>query len=125
MSRAKRNTIIIEIEIDQDNETLDFDVEHNLSVTMTEEQQAYYLNIVNGLNSKLRSEIDTFAKEGYFIREINSLRTIAEQLIEDDYEEEEPNGFTIEFEPDEELVDAVSEQKNGHKILKFNGKKIH
>lgn len=127
MSRTKPNTIVIELEIDQDNEVMDVEVEYNLSVTMTEDQKAFYVNVVNGLNSKLKSEIDVFAKEGYFIKEISQLRALADQLVSSNpYEDlEDEDEFTIEFEPDDELKEAVSEKKNGHKIIKFNGKKIH
>lgn len=127
MSKLKPNTIAIELQIDQDNEVMDVEVEYNLSVTMSEDQKAFYVNVVNGLNSKLKSEIDTFAKEGFFIKEISQLRALADHMVEaSSYEDEEDDSeFTIDFEPDDELVEAVSEKKNGHKIIKFNGKKIH
>ena len=127
MSKLKPNTIVIELEIDQDNEVMDVEVEYNLSITMTEEQKTFYVNVVNGLNSKLKSEIDVFAKEGFFIKEISHLRAFADHVVETNplKDEEDDSEFTIDFEPDEELLEAISEKKNGSKIIKFNGKKIH
>jgi hypothetical protein len=126
MSKLKPNTISIELQIDQDNEVMDVEVEYNLSVTMSEDQKSFYVNVVNGLNSKLKSEIDTFAKEGFFIKEISQLRALADHMVSvEPYDDEDDSEYTIDFEPDDELVEAVSEKKNGHKIIKFNGKKVH
>ena len=40
-------------------------------------------------------------------------------------EDDEDGDFDIGFEPDEELLDKITEKKNGSKVLSFNNKKIH
>ena len=114
MKKSSSNIINIQILIDQDTNTESFEVEGNFSVTMPPEQQLYYENVVNGLVTKLNTEIDSFAKEGYYVRTIEDLRNYI-----DDSE------YPIEFEPDDELLDKVSDTKNGTKILPFSNKKIH
>tara|TARA_R100000935_G_scaffold55862_1_gene86375 strand:+ start:7355 stop:7714 length:360 start_codon:yes stop_codon:yes gene_type:complete len=119
MSKIENNTIRLNILIDQINDILDVEVDYNLSSTMSDDQQEYYLDVVNGIISKCKNEVGVFAKEGYFIRELNKLRLFADEIVNNEEEE-----FSIEFEPSEELVEAVSENKNG-KIIKFNTKKVH
>ena len=112
MSKVKSNSIRLDINIDQNNDILEVVADYNLSETMSEDQQAYYLNVVNGIISKCKSEIDIFAKEGYFIRELNKLRNFADEVISN-VDEDDDEAFSIEFEPSEELLDAVSEKQNG------------
>tara|TARA_R100000544_G_scaffold16829_1_gene8000 strand:- start:175 stop:519 length:345 start_codon:yes stop_codon:yes gene_type:complete len=114
MKRSSTNVINLNIEIDQTTNTNTIDVEYNFSVTMPSEQKLYYQDIISGLISKLNTEMDTFAKEGLQIRTIEELRN----FVDND------EAFII-FEPDEELLEKVSDTKNGTKVLPFNNKKLH
>ena len=120
MSRAKNNTILLEFKIDQEEGVLDVEVDYNFSASMPEEQQDFYENVVNGIMSKSRTELDCFAKEGYYLREINELRDMLDAMAEDDDDD-----FGIVFEPAEELLEKRAEKENGNKVINFKTKKVH
>ena len=103
-----------QILIDQDNSTESIEVDCDLSATMPPEQRLYYENLTHGLVTKLNTEIDSFAKEGYYVRTIEE-----QQRYINDTE------YPIEFEPDDDLINKVSDTKNGTKILSFSDKKLH
>lgn len=123
MTKIATNTAKFILTIDQDTGGIDIEAECNLSSTMAKDQQEYFENVLEGLISKLKTEPDSFAREGYFLSEIHALRTVI-----DDWEgdwEDDGSGFSIEFEPDDDLVDKITEKKNGSKVVPFNGKKLH
>ena len=123
MTKIATNTAKFILTIDQDTGGIDIEAECNLSSTMAKDQQEYFENVLEGLISKLKTEPDSFAREGYFLSEIHALRTVI-----DDWEgdwEDDGSGFSIEFEPDDDLVDKITEKKNGSKVVLFNGKKLH
>ena len=123
MTKIATNTVKFVLTIDQDTGGIDIEAECNLSSTMAKDQQEYFENVLEGLISKLKTEPDSFAREGYFLSEIHALRTVI-----DDWEgdwEDDGSGFSIEFEPDDDLVDKITEKKNGSKVVPFNGKKLH
>ena len=112
--KIPHNTIQLTISIDQSTDVLDISAEHHLSVTMADNQQIFYKNILNGLMSKLNTELEAFAFQGSLLAEIAALRSV---LDEEDDEE-----FGFGFEAAEELIDAVKKNKD-EKIVEFNGKK--
>lgn len=121
MSKAKNNTILLEFKIDQDAGVLDVEVDFNFSKTMPEDQQNFYENVVNGIMSKSRTELDGFAKEGYYLREINELRSMLDAMEDD----EDDDDFGISFEPAEELLETIAKKENGNKVINFKPKKVH
>jgi len=120
MTKIAINTVHFILAIDQDTGVNTISAEYNLSSTMPEEQHEYYKDAIAGMISKAQTELDSFAKEGFFIRELNDLRNTL-----DDEEFNDDSGFSIEFEADEELLDKITEKKNGSKVILFNDKKIH
>jgi len=120
MTKIAINTVHFILAIDQDTGVNTISAEYNLSTTMPEEQHEYYKDAIAGMISKAQTELDSFAKEGFFIRELNDLRNTL-----DDEEFNDDSGFSIEFEADEELLDKITEKKNGSKVILFNDKKIH
>lgn len=90
----------------EDRGSMNIGVAHNLSDDMPEDEQTFYLDVLNGLVSHLNTSIESLAFTGMILR----------QLAE--YEEDEEGG--IEFEPDEKLLKAV---ENG-KVIQLN-KKFH
>ena len=122
MSKAKNNSILLEFKIDQDAGVLDVAVDFNFSKTMPEDQQNFYENVVNGIMSKSRTELDGFAKEGYYLREINELRAMLDAMEEDDDDDDD---FGIAFEPAEELLETIAKKENGNKVINFKPKKVH
>jgi len=113
--KLPKNAINISILVDQDTDSYDINVKHNLSVTMKEDQATYYLDVVNGILSKLKNEMQTFAYQGALLRELSILR----EFIEEEDDEDD-----ICFEPDEELVEAMK-KKNSGKVIDFKKPKIH
>ena len=109
--KLPKNTINLRITIDQDTDHYDIGVEQSLSTMMSEEQYTFYLDALNGLVGKLKTELNSFAFHGSLLREVATLR----EIIDSDGE--------IDFEPDEELIDAVKEKRSA-KILEFK-KKLH
>lgn len=114
MKNTSSNMINIQILIDQDTNTESIEVDCDLSATMPPEQRLYYENLTHGLVAKLNTELDSFAKEGYYVRTIEE----QERYIND-------TEYPIEFEPDDDLLNKVSDTKNGTKILPFSYKKLH
>ena len=109
------NTIRFDISISQDTDVVEVDVHHNLSRTMDSSQRAFYTNVVNGLYSKLKTEIETFHNHGVLLAENMLLR----EIIDNELEEE-----GVMFEPDDELIEAIEEAKSEGKVLDFK-KKLH
>ena len=121
MTKIAINTVHFILTIDQDTGVHTISADYNLSTTMPEEQHEYYKDAIAGMISKAQTELDSFAKEGFFIRELHDLRNI----LDDEEFDNDDSGFSIEFEPDEELLDKITEKKNGSKVILFNDKKIH
>ena len=94
-----KNQIQFTLNVDQTSDTLNLKVEHNLSATMREDQHEFYFDLINGLISKINTGADELAFQGSLLREISNLRSIIDDLDEDDDE-----GIT--FEPDEMLLKA-------------------
>tara|TARA_R110002074_G_scaffold39156_4_gene105404 strand:- start:101 stop:391 length:291 start_codon:yes stop_codon:yes gene_type:complete len=90
---------------DEDGSVMSIGVAHNLSDDMPEDEQTFYLDALNGLVSQLNTGLESLAFTGMLLR----------QLAE--YEEEEGG---IEFEPAEELLEAL---ENG-KVIQLK-KKLH
>tara|TARA_R110002073_G_scaffold809_1_gene5839 strand:+ start:294 stop:650 length:357 start_codon:yes stop_codon:yes gene_type:complete len=118
MSKLPANTIRIDLSIDQDAQVIDVEMDCRFSSTMPVDMQVFYTDVMHGLMSKARTELDSFAKEGYYLREIGELRSMID-------EDDEDGDFDIGCGPDEELLDKITEKKNGSKVLSFNNKKIH
>jgi|TARA_R110000851_G_scaffold173159_1_gene319480 hypothetical protein len=121
MTKIPTNTVKFVLTIDQDSGGIDIEAECNFSATMAEDQREYFENVLEGLISKLKTEPDSFAREGYFLSEIHTLRSV----IDDGDWEDDDSGFSIEFEPADDLLDKITEKKNGSKVVLFNGKKLH
>ena len=98
-----KNQIQFTLNVDQTSDTLNLKVEHNLSATMYEDQHEFYLDLINGLISKINTGADELAFQGSLLREISNLRSIIDDLDED-YDE----GIT--FEPDEMLLKALKDR---------------
>ena len=113
------NTIQITICIDQDEDIMSVSLDENLSLKMPEDQEAFYLDVCQGVMGKLSTNLTEFRTFGKL------LRTISE--LEDELYEEK-DGW--EFEPADELLEAIKLKENGSK-LKENGnvlsfkKKMH
>ena len=90
---------------DEDGSVMSIGVAHNLVDDMPEDEQTFYLDALNGLVSQLNTGLESLAFTGMLLR----------QLAE--YEEEEGG---IEFEPAEELLEAL---ENG-KVIQLK-KKLH
>jgi len=118
MSKLPKNTIRIDMTIDQDAQVIDVEMDASFSSTMPDEMRGFYEDVMHGIMSKTRTELDSFAKEGYYLREIAELRGIIDGDDEDD-------DFESGFEPDEELLAKITEKKNGSKVLNFNKKKLN
>tara|TARA_R100000541_G_scaffold16283_1_gene25901 strand:- start:289 stop:627 length:339 start_codon:yes stop_codon:yes gene_type:complete len=99
----QKNQIQFTLSVDQTSDTLNLKVEHNLSATMYEDQHEFYLDLINGLISKINTGADELAFQGSLLREISNLRSIIDDLDEDDDE-----GIT--FEPDEMLLKALKDR---------------
>ena len=98
-----KNQIQFTLNVDQTSDTLNLKVEHNLSATLYEDQHEFYLDLINGLISKINTGADELAFQGSLLREISNLRSIIDDLDEDDDE-----GIT--FEPDEMLLKALKDR---------------
>ena len=57
--------------------------------------------------------------------ECNFSATTLRSVIDDGDWEDDDSGFSIEFEPADDLLDKITEKKNGSKVVLFNGKKLH
>jgi len=96
----------------EDGGSMNIGVAHNLSDDMPEDEQTFYLDVLNGLVSHLNTSIESLALTGMLLRELA--------------EYEESDGI---FEPDEKLLKAVENGKvikdveNG-KVIQLN-KKLH
>ena len=90
---------------DEDGSVMSIGVAHNLSDDMPEDEQTFYLDALNGLVSQLNTGLESLAFTGMLLRELA------------EYEEEEGG---IEFEPAEELLEAL---ENG-KVIQLK-KKLH
>lgn len=82
-------------------------VMHNLSDDWSEEEAEPYLDILNGLNMVLTNGYEMLGMYG-------ALGRIVKDYIEND-------GPEIEFEPDEELLQAIEDRK----VVPFNKKKLN
>ena len=91
-------------ESDEDGSVMNIGVAHNLSDDMPEDEKTFYLDALNGLVSQLNTGLESLAFTGMLLRELA------------EYEEE----GGIEFEPAEELLEAV---ENG-KVIQLK-KKLH
>jgi hypothetical protein len=91
---------------DEDGSVMSIGVAHNLSDDMPEDEQTFYLDALSGLVSYLNTSMESLAFTGMLLREIA------------EYEEDEEGG--IEFEPAQELLEAV---ENG-KVIQLK-KKLH
>ena len=103
------NTMNICLTIDTEDEVIDIGVDHNLDDSMTEEEQIFYLDALNGIISKIKFGIEDLAFTGMLMRNL-----AAHQNGDDE------DAVGISFEPSEELIDAISDKK----VIQFK-KKIH
>ncbi len=109
MTKIAINTVHFILTIDQDTGVHTISADYNLSTTMPEEQHEYYKDAIAGMISKAQTELDSFAKEGFFIRELNDLRNI----LDDEEFDNDDSGFSIEFEPDEdEILEEIERTKD-------------
>jgi len=97
-----KNQIQFTLNVDQNSDTLDLKVEHNLSATMHEDQHDFYLDLINGLISKINTGADEMAFQGSLLREISALRGYIDDLDDDEDD--------ITFEPDEKLLKAIKDR---------------
>ena len=106
------NHIRLDISIDQNNDLIQVKMDENLSPEMPEEQEIFFLDLCNGLMSKLQTEAEAISYHGWLIRQIS--------MLEDElYEENEG----LHFEPDEELIKSLKKRQKDN-ILNFK-KKMH
>jgi hypothetical protein len=82
-------------------------VMNNISEDWSEEEAEPYLDILNGLNMVLTNGYDMLGMYG-------ALGRVVKDYIEGD-------GPEIEFEPDEELLQAIEDRK----VVPFNKKKLN
>lgn len=97
-----KNQIQFTLNVDQNSDTLDLKVEHNLSATMYEDQRDFYFDLINGLISKINTGADEMAFQGSLLREISALRGYIDDLDDDEDD--------ITFEPDEKLLKAIKDR---------------
>lgn len=102
----KQNSIRLDIIIEPDD-IIDIAVGHNLTEDLGEGQVAYYLDVLNGLVHSLKNNMDGTASVGLLLRQLAILT-------------EEDEDDIIDFEPDEELLEAIKDNK----VIQFK-KKLH
>jgi len=102
-----QNTMNICLTIDTEDEVIDIGVDHNFGDNLSEEDQVFYLDALNGIVSKIKFGIEDLAFTGMLMRTLAS------------YQDNEDN-VSVDFEPSDELIDAISDKK----IIQFK-KKIH
>lgn len=103
------NTMNICLTIDLEDEVIDVGVNHSFGDNLSEEDQVFYLDALNGIVSKIKFGIEDLAFTGMLMRNL-----AAHQNGDDE------DAVGISFEPSDELIDAISDKK----IIQFK-KKIH
>lgn len=103
----KINSVRLDLIIEPDTDVVDIAVGHNLSEDLEEGQVAFYLDVLNGLVHGLKTNMEGTASVGLLLRQLAILS-------------EEDDEDIIDFEPDEELINKV---KN-NKVIQFK-KKLH
>ena len=101
------NTMNICLTIDTEDEVIDIGVDHNFGDSLSEEDQVFYLDALNGIVSKIKFGIEDLAFTGMLMRNLAA-------------HQDDEDAVGISFEPSEELIDAISDKK----VIQFK-KKIH
>tara|TARA_R110001592_G_scaffold183558_1_gene427282 strand:+ start:1545 stop:1889 length:345 start_codon:yes stop_codon:yes gene_type:complete len=109
------NSIRLDIFIDPPTGDLQIDVIDNLTADLGSKQVSYYSDVVSGLIAKLHSEIGSFQEHGSLLRELSDLYDHIDNLEDD---------LGVDFEPDEELLEAIKEKQKDGNVVKFK-KKLH
>ncbi len=109
MDDERPNTMAIFLTVDSEEDYLDIGVEHNFGEDLSEEARIFYLDALNGIVAKVKFGLEELAFTGML------MRNLAAHQHDDD---EDVMG--IDFEPSEELLQAMEDRK----IIKFK-KKIH
>lgn len=87
-------------------------VGHDLDEDFDEEMAEFYLNLLMGMNLFLKHHPTVFVAHGAMFREMKN-------IWGDEFDEDE---LDIEFEPDQELIDAINPGSN---VIQFNKKRMH
>jgi len=103
----KQNSIRLDIIIEPDTDIIDIAVGHNLTDDLEEGQVAFYLDVLNGLVHGLKNNMEGSASVGILLRQLAILT-------------EEDDDDIIDFEPDDQLIEAVKDNK----VIQFK-KKLH
>tara|TARA_R100001443_G_scaffold28615_1_gene41824 strand:- start:6800 stop:7129 length:330 start_codon:yes stop_codon:yes gene_type:complete len=103
------NTMNICLTIDLEEEAIDIAVDHNFGDSLSEEEQVFYLDALNGIVSKIKFGIEDLAFTGMLMRHLAAMQ--------DDKDEDL---LGIDFEPSDELLQAIEDRK----IIQFK-KKFH
>tara|TARA_R100000544_G_scaffold33704_1_gene20258 strand:+ start:168 stop:512 length:345 start_codon:yes stop_codon:yes gene_type:complete len=109
------NSIRLDIFIDPPTGDLQIDVMDNLSSELGSKQVTYYSDVVSGLIAKLHTEIGSFNEHGSLLRELSDLYDHIDNLEDD---------LGVDFEPDEELLEAIKKKEKEGNVIKFK-KKLH
>jgi hypothetical protein len=106
-----KNTMIVEMEL-LDDGNLRTAFGHNFDLDLVEDESVQYLlDILNGIRISLDNGMEQFANQGAMAR---TIRDLVDEL---------DGGMAIEFEPDEELLEALNDKRGN--IVQFDPKKRH
>lgn len=98
------DTLILRLRILDDGEVEVF-AGHNITDEVEEEQAHFYIDLLNGLQTFMETATEHLVMTGSLLRTINNLQQSPE----------------IEFEPDEELLEAINKKK----VIPFNKNKLN
>jgi hypothetical protein len=98
------DTLLLRLRILDDGEVEVFSG-HNITDDVSEEQAHFYIDMLNGLQTMMESATEHVVMIGTFLRTINNLQQSTE----------------IEFEPDEELLEALKDKK----VIPFSKNKLN
>ena len=102
-NNIEENTMNIKIRCEVDG-FVEVTVEHHLTEDLAEEDVESYLDLLNGLNLMLKHHPEFIAMHGFMARSLAEF-----------------NDGEIQFEPSEELMEAI----NTGNVVRIDKKKIH
>ena len=122
-----KNSLRLELFVNPHTDAVDIQVGHNLDLDNHEEALMFYLDALNGIVHDLKINMEGFAVTGNMLRQLSNIsRAIMGEDIEDLALTANNGELDIEFEPDQALMDAIEENKDKDKVIKFKPKnRIH
>lgn len=111
MANISDNTMNIHIRIDDDEDIIDVEMEHNISEDMAPEKAEFFMDLLNGVGFKIDAEAESIAFQGALLRKVGELQDIIEEYDAD----------LVGFEPDDELLEKVKESQKSN-VISLKGK---